>query len=531
MTSLRAMAPFVLGLAAWLGAALPAQRPAALPLRVLLVADGLRGPAFEAVLRAGGLRVRRLPRERADVRELRIWPEVVVYDWPDMLGPGNALPLGERARWDRPTVLLGLAGEHLPRRWGLPTSQELLAMSQAEYGPEFEVMTRPPGATVTAFRQGNLVHFATEASAAELAAADREWLAQVVAHVATCAIDRPIVRHATENGAPLPAIEDERLARLATAFATYGHDPWQRDLLADLIPKCKEDGAERAMLQALLLEDLDTSGTHLEFRVQLTKEALFWDPLARGWRLDYLEAIRNRRYPHRGTAPEPPRLDAGVVDPDLLDVVERIAVRYGVVGFADLATFACWRGDRHLLWNRRTGIFRVEDHAAGARQKVVAVADVLDERAVVGPHFYEPPGDAAARQEFVQMLLFAFAPVLIADHGAAVRREPQYDRKGKIGICVLPNVRLMEPEKRLYAIVDAASGEIAELGIGVPFDRRQGAPRFVPVGAVAACGPMSLPIAAPGTDAHRLPEWNPTFADDLAAHADAIRFGARPADR
>lgn len=58
--------------------------------------------------------------------------DVVVLDWSQQDGLMRWLqardeprhnPLGELARWDRPTVLIGSAGLNLAAAWGLPGTQ------------------------------------------------------------------------------------------------------------------------------------------------------------------------------------------------------------------------------------------------------------------------------------------------------------------------------------------------------------------------------------------------------------------------
>jgi hypothetical protein len=86
-----------------------------------------RGKDFVQFLRAQFPRVDAIERAKCSPEQLRT-ADVVVLDWPQEDGvmakfhkkePCKNL-LGERARWDRPTVLIGSAGLNLATEWGLP---------------------------------------------------------------------------------------------------------------------------------------------------------------------------------------------------------------------------------------------------------------------------------------------------------------------------------------------------------------------------------------------------------------------------
>lgn len=94
------------------------------PLKVLFVGDSgsARAREFESFLRPKFTRFAVAARsdfKPANAAEF----DVVVLDWPQGGGAGNAWdqspPLGERAAWTKPTVLLGSAGLNLAVAWKL----------------------------------------------------------------------------------------------------------------------------------------------------------------------------------------------------------------------------------------------------------------------------------------------------------------------------------------------------------------------------------------------------------------------------
>src|SRR5687767_10995773 len=90
-----------------------------------------RGADFVKFLREQFSRVDGVERSTCTPEQLRT-ADVVVLDWPqgegitqwfkDKQKPRHS-PLGELARWDRPTVLLGSAGLNLAALWNLPGTQ------------------------------------------------------------------------------------------------------------------------------------------------------------------------------------------------------------------------------------------------------------------------------------------------------------------------------------------------------------------------------------------------------------------------
>lgn len=118
-------------LALLLAPAAPAQEPDRNPaLHVAFVGalDTDRGRDFAAFLRRHFGRVDLVERDGCTPGQLRT-ADVVVLDWPQKDGIAHWFadrqkprrnPLGNFARWDRPTVLLGSAGLNVAADWNLP---------------------------------------------------------------------------------------------------------------------------------------------------------------------------------------------------------------------------------------------------------------------------------------------------------------------------------------------------------------------------------------------------------------------------
>lgn len=103
------------------------------PLHVAFVGDldTPRGADFVAFLRGQFARVDAVERATCTPDRLRT-ADVVVLDWSQADGIMKWLenrgaprhnPLGELARWDRPTVLIGSAGLDVASDWSLPGTQ------------------------------------------------------------------------------------------------------------------------------------------------------------------------------------------------------------------------------------------------------------------------------------------------------------------------------------------------------------------------------------------------------------------------
>lgn len=114
------------------------------PLTVGLVArvDAERAAVVETWLRAAGLRVQRFAAADCTPERLRLF-DVVVVDWPKGAELPSPPPLGPLARWDRPTVLLGAAGDALVAAWHAEPAGEAPCILRVELE---EVLTADEGA-------------------------------------------------------------------------------------------------------------------------------------------------------------------------------------------------------------------------------------------------------------------------------------------------------------------------------------------------------------------------------------------------
>lgn len=111
--------------------AVPAQDRARNPhLHIAFVGDLQqdRGKDYVQFLRSQFARVDAVERSSCTPAQLRC-ADVVVLDWPQQGAVSDWIrdkprvrvnPLGELARWDRPTVLLGSAGLNAAADWSLP---------------------------------------------------------------------------------------------------------------------------------------------------------------------------------------------------------------------------------------------------------------------------------------------------------------------------------------------------------------------------------------------------------------------------
>ncbi len=107
-----------------LGAKLAAaSAPAALPLKILYIGEPAtaRARQFEGFLRQNFAAAETVSRrDFLPARAARF--DVVLLDWPQPADQDRMTghsPLGERARWTKPTILLGSAGLNLAVVWKL----------------------------------------------------------------------------------------------------------------------------------------------------------------------------------------------------------------------------------------------------------------------------------------------------------------------------------------------------------------------------------------------------------------------------
>ncbi len=109
-----------------------------LPQRVLYV--GHRAAEFAPFLRQHFATVETVPRENFQPAQAAKF-DVVVLDWPQSGGLSfEKSPIGERAAWTKPTVLLGSAGLNLAVNWKLKGGAGCTCLAPAAYG----LMTNHP---------------------------------------------------------------------------------------------------------------------------------------------------------------------------------------------------------------------------------------------------------------------------------------------------------------------------------------------------------------------------------------------------
>jgi hypothetical protein len=481
--------------AAWPARATVSQEPV-LRLTVHVVAKPAapRTVGLLDAVRAAGLLPRLVDRADCAPEALRT-ADVVLVDWPAEEALGERAPLGPLERWDRPTVFVGEAGDLFARSWGLPTAAEMAAMPAATRGPEMDELARPDTAAAVVWRQGHLFHFAAPAGPAALTAVQHERLLQVVRSAARFVSDRPIVRHAVPAGVALPATEVARRERIDAACRRFDVQPDAAGVLARLIDRLGgQDSAEIAALLVELAPDsctVQTSKTNWMNWLSPRSHQLVWDPLSRVWRLDLLAFWRGvSSEGHRGDA----RADGAVREPAAVALATKVVQHHGGRALADLATFSCWQGSVCLMWDRRHGYFRMENHAEPGRRATpwtVAVIDTAADSEVIWGGGPPPRPRVSARGAFRELVEHAFLPAMLLDPGVSLRRLAAEDADGLQAIAVQLTGRGMDARAEHVLFVDPATGAIRRRQrlVGSQVQREQRA-----VGS-EACGPLSLPTS------------------------------------
>jgi hypothetical protein len=508
---------------------LPAQaNDLAAPL-VAVVADGARAETLDAMLRAAGMRRRRIAVADCTPAALRL-ADVVVVDWPEGELAG-ALPLGELERWDRPTVFVGTSGERFAQSWGLPTPGELAGHDGGARGPELWSFAPPAGAKTEVLRQGHLFHFPCELPAVMATAEERAWWVATVRHAARFVTDRPIVRHATANGAPLPAEETARRQRIEAAATGLSLDPSDMNVLLQLPDLLGGEQGEAAttLLQDLIAEGPGAGTTRNNWHNWLKPRlgAMVWDPLSHVWRLDLLAY---RRGVATSTLAGDARADGGEREPEAVALATRVARHYGGRALDDLATFTCWQGEVCYLWDRRAGVFRMENHhvlPAGARATPwqVSVLDTAADRELIWGGGPPPRPRVSARGSYGDVLMQLFLPVLLLEPGTSLRRDRDRDSAGQQALVVRLALPGLDPKRYLRLLVDAETGTIASV------EQWQGnrALSLWSVDSTTACGPLQ--VVTKWTADHRrrrsqveyaAPTWNPELPPGIATATDLL---------
>ena len=499
---------------------------------VAIVADGGAASHLEALLRNDGLRTRRLAPADCEPAALRL-ADVVVIDWPEDAALGDALPLGELDRWDRPTVFVGTGGERFARRWGLPTPGELGEYDSGARGPETWSFDPPAGARTEVFRQGHLFHFPTTLPTVLATAAERAWLVATVRHAARFVLDRPIVRRPTAAGVPLPPDEVARRERIDTAAAKLSLDVADRDTLRTM------SDPKLGMASWWMLEDLiegrpstqpaNDLQAHNNWRNWLKPrlDALVWDPWSRLWRLDQLAYWRG--VPTAALSGDA-RADGGGRDGEALALATKVAQHYGGRALDDLATFTCRHGDVCWLWDRRAGVFRMENHhelppGRFATPWEVSVLDTATDRELIWGGGPPPRPRVSARGAWRDLLTRVFLPALLLEPGTSLQRDPAGDSSGHRLLVVGLAVRGADPRTRHRLLVDPESGAIER--IDEEQDGRVRASWLLE--ATTPCGPIVLPTAWRDERSRRESRfvvdelaWNPELPSGLATATERL---------
>jgi len=503
-----------------------AQVPEPPALMVAIVADGERAAHLGELLDRAHVRNRRIATSSCAPDVLR-FADVVVVDWPAAKARPDAMPFGDLDRWDRPAVFLDTTGDWLVSRCRLPTAREVVALEPARRGPEMQVFEPPAGASTRVVRQGQLFHFPAEIEAVVADAPQAAWLVEVVRRAARFASDRPIVRHANANGAPLPADEVARRERIPTNAKALGKDPTKLpDLLTlpALLGGANAETAERLLLD-LVADDPGPGTTRNNWQYWLKPRAdhLVWDPLSLVWRMDL--TAKARGVPSRDLVGD--ARAAGVADAEAIALATKVAQKYGGRALADLVTFTARDGDVHCTWDRRAGIFRAENHhvlppGALATSWTVAVFDTFAEVDLIKGGGPPPRPSISAIAQFRELVANAFLPALLLDPGTTLERRAADDDGNLRALDVRLSMRGMGGAG--YRLFVRDDGTIVRR-----VDLTTGRKRAWTLEATTGCGPLTLPSKWVEIESKRgaswqldEPAWNPALPPDLATATDKL---------
>jgi len=510
-------------------AVLPAQAVDATAPMVAIVAADASAARLDGVLATAGLRRRRVAIASCTPDALR-FADVVVIDCPEANGDCDALPLGDLDRWDRPTVLVGAAGVLVARRFLLPTAAQIADLAPERRGPEMQLFEPVGTATTTVWRQGNLFHFRAAVDSIATVGAESAWFVEVVRRAATFVIDRPIVRFAVAIGAEPSPEEAARRERIATSAAWVGGDVRTRSVLATLPGFLGgRHGAEAKQLLADIVvggPGADTTPRNWVFWFRPRLDHMVWDALSETWRMDELARVRGER-PEAlvGDA----RADGRVPDAASRALALEVVRWYGGRALDDLATFTCRCGERHYSWDRRTGVFRVENHFVVPRGNratawSVAVFDTARDEDLIRGGGPPPRPTVSARQDFRELVMNAFLPALLFAPGTTLTRNPDEDEADERAL----DVRLVARgypdgiEVRLWIGPDGAIRRLFDV-------RRHHHRKPFRLEATTQLGPLSVPTSwSEQTEDNPVryvideTAWNPTLPGDLATAKEKL---------
>jgi hypothetical protein len=483
-----------------------------------------RTQALIDVLRGGGLQVRVLERAGCGPEALRT-AHVVVVDWPTTEPLGERLPLGAYERWDRPTVFLGSAGTRFAERWGLPTSATLAANEADARWPGCQRWAPPAPARSEVWRQGNLFQFGVDDTFDPCAVDERVWLVQTVLAAIPFGADRPVFAHAVPAGSEVPVVERERRQRVLDGCKRFGMEPGELAGLFAMPNRIDLDDGSAA--EAWLLDAVPgsclpgTSANNWKNWIGPRLGKLVWDPLSVRFRVDELAY---RRGVDSAALLGDARGEPGPADVAALALAAKVVQHHGGAAFADLTTFSCWLGDYFCQWDRRAGVFRVENFVeipAGnlAMPWELAVFDTAADTDLIRGGGPEPRPFVSARGTFGDLVEQVFLPVVLLEPGVSVRRLADQDADGKQALAVRFGWRGIDPKVEFVLLVDPATGAVDQCRRMV----RGRLQRSLYLVATAACGPLRVPVAAKveqGRTRRDLTiadaKWNPDLPTDLA---------------
>ncbi|MFY9345999.1 MAG: hypothetical protein WAT39_26145 [Planctomycetota bacterium] len=420
-------------------------------------------------------------------------------------------------------------------------------------GPEIEVMCgginskQPTHAGL--WRQGHLLHFGFEPAPGEYNDTGRKLLLNGIAYIARFTTDRPIVRTRTfadpqgagpsrywldfmltsgkaqqeDLAAMFAAPWQERIAAepsLADARAfvrqhlgamccagrkftfdddalAFGVDLRERASLARLTGMLADPATAapaRALLQRLLPDGPppDTTPNNWRNWLQPRLPALCFDPLSLVWRLDPVAHWRSFASDDlRG----PARADGDAVrDPAAAELAAKVVAHHGGRrALDDLATFACRFGEVRCLWDRRAGIFRLENGGTipagnlGTPWRVVVFDTAADVDLVRGGG-PAPRPFVSGRGFFRELQERLFLPLLLLDPGTSLRLLPD-DAEGRACLEVRLGARCADLRKTMVLHIVRASGAVTAV------DEREPPLRSTPwtVAGTLQVGPLLLP--------------------------------------
>lgn len=494
------------------------QQPAAVRLRIAFVADETDAVASElrASLKKAGMRIRRIAPKDC-VRESWWQADVVVVAWPKDLAIATRTPL---ERWDRPTVFVGSTGDRFAKHWDLPTAKQISSWFQ-NAGPELD---RSPfeGGNGWRARQGNLVHIPEplpKQKPAWLASAETtiRWashlcsdqpMVRVVRSAQGIEAERVRVRRVHAGAAKL----DVDVAVIKSLFDVpnmlRGSDQEQAEtLLVDLFPAGPGEGAPRNDWRQWLM---------------LRQNGLVWNQTSQIWHFDKLAYRRSLH----GRARLIGRVDGLNNDPRAIALARKVVTYHSGQALDDLATFSCWQGKVHYMWDRRRGYFRMENHSpekprAGGKQWQVAAIDTASGEQVV----WDRNRRVSVLESFQYLVQFHFMPLMLLDPGVGLRYIEDVDDDKTATLEVRLAGRNMNLATDYRMTIDRETGAILSL---TSFWWGPAGQTY-PLQDTISCGPLRLPATwqfeesqSENISTIEGVKWNPTLPEGIETAVEQL---------